>query len=140
MSLTTAARSLIGKPFRHRGRGPKYFDCAGVVKESYRLNGVELPDFLLYGKEPHDDGLINRVTEALGEPVAVAPVRVEQLRVGDVVVSRFAVQPHHVAILCDYFLGGLSRVHACGHNGRVIEQRLSPDMIHQITHVFRRPL
>lgn len=138
--LVTAARTLLGKPFRHRGRGPKFYDCAGVIKQAYRLCGVEMPDFLLYGREPHDDGLVRYVTAALGEPVSVSPVRELSLRPGDVVVVRFDVQPHHLVMVTDYPLGGLAMLHSCGHNGRVIEHRMAQDHIKRITHVFRRPV
>lgn len=140
MSLVAAARTLLGKPFRHRGRGPKYFDCAGAVKEAYRLNGVDLPDFLLYGREPHDDGLIRYITKALGDPIALAPVVERKLKPGDVIVVRFDIEPHHVAMVTDYPFGGLAMLHACGHNNKVIEHRMAPDHIRRITHVFRRPV
>lgn len=138
--LVAAARTLLGKPFRHRARGPHYYDCAGTIKEPYRLNGVHLPDFKLYGREPHDDGLVTYVTAALGDPVAVSPVRAEQLQPGDVIIVRFDISPHHLAWVTDYPHGGLAMLHACGHNNKVIEHRLAPDQIKRITHVFRRPV
>lgn len=35
---------LIGKPWRHRGRGPDAYDCYGLLREIYRRQGIELPD------------------------------------------------------------------------------------------------
>lgn len=29
--LVKAARKYLGYPFRHRARGPRYFDCAGLL-------------------------------------------------------------------------------------------------------------
>lgn len=139
--LVKAARSLIGVKFRHRGRSEKSgLDCAGAAKLAYAKCGIDLPDYVLYGIEPHLDGLVTHVTKALGDPIATAPVRENFLQEGDVVLLRFAVQPHHVGILGDYVFGGLSLIHADGHNGMVIEHRLSPDFVKRITHVFRRPV
>lgn len=115
-------------------------DCAGLGVMIYRDVGVNLPDFRLYGREPNKDGLVKYVTAALGNPVAVAPVRESQLQVGDVIVMRFKVEPHHVAIVGDYVFGGFSMIHADGHSKKVIEHRLAPDHVKRITHVFRRPV
>lgn len=139
MALYEAAQTFLGTPFRHRGRG-HYLDCAGLGKAAYAKLGVELPDFLLYGREPHKDDLIRYVVKALGEPVALAPVRVWNLQPDDVVVMRFNVEPHHIAVLGPYPYGGLAMIHADGHTNRVVEHRLSSDMIKRITHVFRRPV
>ena len=138
--LVTAARDRIGTRFRHRARNSKYVDCAGLGVLIYKDCGVTLPDFRLYGREPVRDGLVSRITEALGQPVAVAPVRVSDLQVGDVIVLRFEVEPHHVALVADYLFGGFSLIHADGHTGKVIEHRLAPDHVARITHVFRRPV
>lgn len=139
-NLVAAARSHLGVRFRHRGRNKKGLDCAGLAWLAYADCGVVLPDFRLYGREPVRDGLTERVAEALGQPVAVAPVRASDLQVGDVLVLRFDVEPHHVGIVGDYLLGGFSLIHADGHTGKVIEHRLAPDHIERITHVFRRPI
>lgn len=137
-AMVESARKYLGVKFRHRGRTPRGLDCAGLPWLAYKDLGVEMPDFRLYGPEPHNDGLIHYITKAAGEPVHVAPVRAADLQVGDVVVIRFEVEPHHVGIIGDYPLGGFSLLHADGHYGRVIEQRLPDDMIERITHVFRR--
>lgn len=141
-ALVAAARSLRGVRFVHRGRTRRGLDCAGMVKVAYQICGVELADFVLYAKEPsaHGPGLTAYMVQALGDPVAVGPVRAGQLQVGDVLVMRFEVEPHHVAIVTDYPFGGFALIHACGHNKKVIETRLAPDMVKRITHVFRRPV
>lgn len=141
--LADAASAYIGVPFRHRGRSRLGVDCVGLGVLSYADCGVAVPDFRLYGREPHRDGLTARMAAALGEPVRVAPVSLGELVDGDVVVMRFAVQPHHVAIVGQRDYGGtpaLTLIHADGEVGRVHEQRLTPDMAARITHVFRRPV
>lgn len=139
-ALVESARKYLGVKFRHRGRSPRGLDCAGLPWLAYKDCGVDLPDFRLYGPEPHNDGLIRHITAALGDPVCVAPVRPADLQAGDIAVIRFEIEPHHVTIVTDYPLGGFAVLHADGHYGKVIEHRLSTDMIDRITHVFRRPV
>lgn len=139
-ALVDAARKYLGVPFRHRGRGSK-LDCVGLGVRVYQDCGVEVPDFLHYGREPFKDGLVERITAALGEPVALAPVRQSDLQVGDVILLKFYRDPHHVALVSDYpHAGAFAMIHADGHNGCVIEHRLAPDHLARITHVFRRPV
>lgn len=138
--LSIAARRYLGVRFRHRGRTYRGLDCAGLGWLAYADCGVSLPDFQLYGREPHKDGLTRRIAEVLGDPVSVVPVKRSDILVDDVVVMRFEHEPHHVAIVGDYVLGGLSLIHADGMAGKVIEHRLADDHIQRITHVFRRPV
>lgn len=140
-TLADAARAYIGTRFRHRGRNKKGLDCAGLVKLAYADCGFDAPDFLLYGAEPHRDGLTKHVTAALGEPVLVAPVNHADLLPDDVLVIAFDHEPHHLAIVGSHNYGdqqALTMIHACGWNKRVLEQRLTPDV--RITHVYRRPV
>lgn len=140
-TLAHAARRYLNTPFRHRGRTPRGLDCAGLAWIAYQDCGHELPDFRLYSREPNENGdLVAHITAALGEPVAIAPVRTDDLQAGDVIVMRFEVEPHHVAIVGDYPLGGFSMIHADGHSGRVLEHRMAADHLDRITHVFRRPV
>lgn len=135
--LADAARRYLGVKWRHRGRSPHAVDCAGVGILAYRDCGIELPDYVLYGREPHHDGLIKYLTAALGNPM---PAGTEPLD-GDVIVFRFVREPHHVAIVGDAYYGdtkALNIIHSDGQVGRVIEQRLTPDMIQRITHVYRK--
>lgn len=138
-NFVSAARRYLGTKFKHRGRTERGLDCAGLAWIAYRDCGLELPDFRKYGREPHNDGLVTHIKQALGEPVAVAPVRRSDLCVGDVIVVRFEVEPHHVAIVTDYPYGGFAMLHACGHNDKVIEHRLADDHVARVTHVFRMP-
>jgi cell wall-associated NlpC family hydrolase len=139
-ALVTAARRYKGVRFRHRGRTERGLDCVGLGILAYRDCGVSLPDFLLYSTEPSAMGpvLEHHLTAALGRPLYLAPVRAAQLQPGDVIALRFAQAPHHVGIVGDYRFGGLSLIHAHGHTGRVVEQRLADDIVHRITHVYRR--
>lgn len=142
-ALADAARGYIGVRFRHRGRNRLGLDCVGLAVAAYADCGISLPDFRLYGREPHRDGLVARVSEALGEPVSVAPVTRACLMDGDVIVVRYEVQPHHVAVLGEKDYGGikaLTLIHSEGVHGEVLEQRLTDDVISRITHVYRKPV
>ena len=141
-ALVDAARRWIGVPFRHRGRTRRGVDCVGLVVMAYSDADIQLPDFRLYGREPHRDGMIQHMTAALGDAVSVAPVSESNLQPGDVLAIRYLSEPHHAAVvgLRDY--GGrpaLTMIHAEGIHGAVLEQRLTPDIIDRITHVFRKP-
>lgn len=141
--LADAARQFIGVPFRHRGRTARGLDCVGLGIAAYATCGISVPDFLLYGREPFKDGLVSRMKLALGEPLKVAPVSMGDLHDGDVVLIRYLKDPHHMAIIGSRAYGiaeELTMIHAEGVHGRVLEQRLTPDVVERVTHVFRRPV
>lgn len=141
-ALADSARRWIGVPFRHRGRTRRGVDCVGLVVMAYSDAGIQLPDFRLYGREPHRDGMIQHMRAALGDPMAIAPVSMANLQAGDVIAIRYLSEPHHVAVLGMRHYGSqpaLTMIHAEGIHGEVLEQRLTPDVISRITHVFRKP-
>lgn len=140
-AVVAAARAYLGTPFVHRGRTRRGLDCVGLAWCAFRDAGVVLEDYRLYGREPlQQDGLVDRIERAMGAPAKVAPVRPADLQAGDVIVQRFVHEPHHVSIVAPYRFGGWAVIHACGQSARVVEHRLSDDMIARITHVFRRPV
>lgn len=112
-------------------------DCAGLAWCAARDAGLALPDFRLYGREPHAGKLIETMEAAMGAAVLTAPVARADLRVGDVLVVRYRIEPHHIGIATDYMFGGLGVIHSDGHNNKVVEHRLTDDMVTRITHVFR---
>ena len=142
-AVMEAARGFIGVPWRHRGRNRLGIDCAGLCWAAYHAAGVTLPDYRLYGREPHRDGLVAHTAAALGDPVMVAPVDAGAMMPGDVLVMRFTREPHHMGVVGVRDYGGtpaLTLIHADGDVGLVHEQRMTPDMVARITHVFRRPV
>ena len=134
--IVHAARQYSGVKFRHRGRSSVGLDCAGLVWRAYHDCGVDLPDFRLYGPEPHRDGLTRHVTAALGEPVLCAPVRESGLSDGDVVIMRFRREPQHMGICV-----GDGMVHALHGFGvrKVVEHRLGETWLRRIVAVYRMP-
>lgn len=139
-TLSDSAREYLGVRFRHRGRSRNGLDCAGLVWVAYRDISVVLPDFNLYGREPHKNGLVRHAIEALGQPTHTCPVRMSDLRCNDVIVIRYGKDPHHLAILGSHNYSGieaLTLIHASGWDNKVLEHRLTSDIVRDITHVFR---
>lgn len=140
-----AARRYLGVPFRHRGRRPDRLDCVGLVWRAYLDCGVSLEHRTDYGREPQHERFLREIEAAMGPAVAHGPISARALaggavQVGDMVTLRTLRHPHHVALVGDYPMGGLSLIHASGEHGRVVEHRLSPEYAARITHVFRRPV
>ena len=136
--LADAARAYLGVPFRHRGRG-RTLDCAGLVVRACADVGYPMQDQKHYGREPVNDGLVEAAIRAFGEPVHVSPVRLPDLRPDDILLIRYDIHPHHAMIVGEAPYGGLTVIHADGHNGKVIEHRIDEKLAADITHVFRRP-
>lgn len=141
--LVMRARTYIGTAYRHRGRTARGLDCAGLPWLCYADEGVLLPDLTRYGREPHQDGLMRAVVDALGEPVwrgHGCPRDV--LAVGDVPVLAFVREPHHLAIVGEDEMFGLSLIHADGTLGvsKVVEHGISQHFLDMIVAVCRRPV
>lgn len=142
-ALVEACRRYKGVKFRHRGRTAYSLDCAGLPWRAYADLGVVLPDVKVYGRDPSADeqSLPERVAEALGAPVRVAPVSLSDLHVGDVVIRKYEIYPHHIMVIGNApYAGALTAIHACGLEGKVVEHRLDERHVAAITHVFRRPV
>jgi hypothetical protein len=131
-AFIAAARSLVGKDFAHRGRGPEKFDCLGVVDFSLRALGYDTQDERLYGRRPEPDAgkLRGAMAAHFGDPVA-------SLAPGCVVTMQWHGVPNHVAVVGDYYLGGLSLIHALALEGRVVETRLASPWDRRIHEVWR---
>lgn len=122
--IVSAARMLIGTPYLHQGRvpGPQGgTDCIGVpVMVAWMRKIKPLSwDVTGYRRLPDGYSLMRRLREEMG-----AEVGIDQMQPGDVAVFDWGRFPHHVGILGDYHLGGLSLIHADNVSLRVIEQRL----------------
>lgn len=128
------ARELIGKPFRHRGRGPTHYDCAGVIVHAYARAGVLLRDLAYYGREPARDGLREAVRANFGDPLPIGAM----VQPGDVMLMRFNREPHHLAIIGDARKGiGLTMIHSYGEVGRVVEHNIDAMWADRVLEVYR---
>lgn len=142
--LVGQARTYLDVPYKHRGRSRMAVDCAGLLVLCHADLGDSVPDIKRYGREPHKDGLMAGVIAALGYPVwtgrpgSVVPR--ELLQPGDEVVMRFVREPHHLGIIGDDKIHGLSLIHCYGDIGRVVEHGLDLTWQKKICAVFRKPL
>lgn len=131
-ALIAACRSQMGKPFGHMKRGPRQFDCAGLLLWAMASIGRPVNDIAVYGREPHKDGLRENMIFNLGPPVPK-----ESMRAGDMVLMRFDGEPRHVGLLTDHPAGGLALIHTHAHIKRVSEHRLDAYWAGCITEVWR---
>jgi hypothetical protein len=142
MRLSEQAKTYLGVPYRHRGRKPSGLDCAGLPWRCYADLGHVLPDIRNYGREPHKDGLMQACIDALGEPVWTGKgCRISDLRVDDVAVLAFTLEPHHLGVVGQGEFG-LSIIHADGTLGvsKVVIQRFTPERLKQVVAIFRKPV
>lgn len=143
MRLDDYARKYLGTPFKHRGRDPRGLDCAGLVWRAYFDAGLTMPDLARYGREPNRQGrMMAVVREALGEPVWQGRGARQVIQPGDVLVMRFEIEPHHMAIAAPDAMYGMGMIHADGTPGvrRVVEHGMMDLHFDRVLAVFRRPV
>lgn len=124
MAIVEAARALLGTPYGHQGRVPGLqgrVDCIGVPVLVAWATGVKPPVWNVTGYRPIPDGhtLLRRLRSEMGPEVAW-----DNLKPGDLALIDWGQFPHHVVIIGDYHLGGLSMIHADNIHRKVIEHRL----------------
>lgn len=132
MGFIAAARSLVGVPFKHRGRSERGIDCLGVVAYALRAVGREPADERLYERNPSADAprLRASLVAHFGEPVAA-------LMPGCVVSMQWHGLENHVAVVGKYPTGGLSLIHATAADGRVIETRYAEPWTRRVLEAWR---
>lgn len=92
--LASAARNLVGTPFRLHGRDPlSGLDCIGVAEAALRASGVpaRLPN--RYTLRSRDLPALSDITAGLGLGVIKGPIEP-----GDVILLRPHPCQHHLAI------------------------------------------
>lgn len=115
------ARSLIGVPYRHRGRQPQHsLDCVGVLAVTLRSHDLcshDLPDYAAWRT---DDTLIRELDACL---IRAGDDDLEEVLHGFVV--GFAIGRHHMHVgVAVPHATGTGMVHACLRRGKVIEHVL----------------
>lgn len=126
--MASAARSLIGVPFRHRGRTRAGLDCAGVVWLARKMAFGLKEDDRAYPPRPTSQMVLDRIS------AHAQRVSLREAAPGDVVVLRFGSFATHLGILT-----AESVVHAV-HVGGVIETSRAELLAQRsIMAVFRMP-
>lgn len=121
MNPADVARRYIGTAYHHQARKPGVgMDCVGLLICVARDLGHVPPDFDItgYRRVPDGHSLMRHMHEQFTE------IPRAEMAPGDYVCIAYDRHPHHVGILGDYHLGGLSLIHADSKIGAVVEQRL----------------
>lgn len=118
--VVAAARGWLGVPFAHQGRSRDGVDCAGLAVRIAHELALSAFDATGYRRLPAGVG---------GEKIEdicrreMRPVDPGLLEPGDVALFLIGRRPRHLAVVGDYFAGGLSIIHAYEPAGRVVENR-----------------
>lgn len=118
--VVAAARGWLGVPFRHQGRTRDGIDCGGLAIRIASELGLSSFDVSGYRRLPAGAGGIT--IEGICER-EMCRVGVRELAPGDVALFLVGRRPRHLAVLGDYYAGGLSMIHAYEPAGRVVETR-----------------
>ena len=135
--VVKAARGWLGTPYLHQGRLKGIgVDCAGLIIAVARELGLLPPEFDVTGYSRQPDGqLLSHCDRHMR--------RVDEPQPGDVLITRFDIDPCHLGFAADYHIPGhLSMIHAlCARSGRgkVIEQRIDASMRRRLVAVYRLP-
>lgn len=132
--VVSAARSLLGVPWRHQGRTNAAVDCLGLLVMVARQLGCPAPDDAAYGRIPDGEQLLAEMRRwMLAEPVGTPA------RPGHIVSLRVGLNPHHAGIVSQYRYGGLSLIHGDSKAGEVTEHRLTRKWAADIVELYRLP-
>lgn len=105
---------LIGVPFAYNGRDPqKALDCYGLLKELYKRDGVDLPDYVTHSEAPESIAAIMVTGRELWRRTPLAPGRLLLIRLG--------IYYWHVG----YYLGDDEFIHTSLSTGGVCIERYS---------------
>ena len=110
MTPVEIARSWIGTPWHHQGRGPVALDCIGLLVKCFPVE-----DRFDYDRNPRAGTLESEVERQFGAPVS-------DMRAGDVVLLAFPRVIRHVGIVADYYRGGLSLIHTWNGGPRCVTE------------------
>ena len=84
-------QSLLGRQWRYG-----VFDCFTLIRDFFKLQGVELPDF----ERPSDLETCDSIFLEQAERIGFKPVQYESRRPGDVLIMSLGTkEPMHAAIL-----------------------------------------
>ena len=106
-AVVSAARSMLGTPWKHQGRSTRKVDCVGLVyvvaeKIGALPEGVVIPP---YRREP--DGSVQSYFEKYMDRVSRT-----NLKPGTVLLHSFAGSPFHASIVVDPDAGAIIHAYA----------------------------
>lgn len=131
-TLIATARSFLGTPFRHQGRGPQGVDCVGLLVCIARSLDLPHDDVTGYTRRAEGIGFLEHFRGQLMElPLSAA-------RQGDVLVFVETVYPCHTGLLSDRH-GTPHLIHAHAPRRKVIEEPYAPAWQAKARFAFRFP-
>lgn len=122
-------REYINIPFEEHGRGWDGCDCWGLVVLFYRDMGVDLPEFVGQYQSTTDRENIEKLTSQERETWE----RVEEPKVGDVVLVNIYKQPVHTGI----YIGGNKMLHVMRGRQSCVENLNDPEWRNRIEGFYR---
>ena len=110
--IVLAARSMLGVPFKHRGRNRSGVDCAGLVVVVARECGIKIKDFNGYGEIPKLSHILPNIE------LNAAKILTKDARAGDILLTVVDGRPQHLAIHCGELV-----IHCNSKRNKVVECR-----------------
>ncbi len=114
--IVTAARALIGVPWRHQGRTLRGLDCIGLLVEVAKTLGVHYVDRTDYSRDPTHHALLDHLRQFTTFCLPSAE------KTGLIGVFRQSSLPCHVGIFATDATGATTLIHTLAPVRKVIEQ------------------
>lgn len=135
--IVAEARSWLGVPWRHQGRGRRGVDCAGLVACVGLALGLTDYDTAAYARRPEGGAFLEHFRRAgRAKPLA-------SMLPGDVLVFRGDVYPCHCGVLAERAYGRgrpvPTVVHAHALRRRVVEEPLAGEWRGRLLLCFAYP-
>lgn len=129
------AKSQIGQPYRHQGRGRGGFDCAGILVAFGVQAGMynESKEDLRYTTHPETFSLKDKLEHHMER------IPRKELAPGDVVLFKLTRLPQHVGIVFQYSEQSLGIIHTYETVGRVVAHRLNKVWEDRIVACYKLP-
>lgn len=129
--IILAARSALGVPFKHQGRGLSGLDCVGLPLFVADRLGIKYTDVSGYARRPSGGKLEATFDEHVASGILLR-VLPSDMQAGDFLMMRFGGEPQHLAIYT-----GENIIHSYQAVGKVCEHRLDDKWSARIVRVYR---
>jgi cell wall-associated NlpC family hydrolase len=131
--VVAAARGWLDTRWLHQGRTRSGVDCVGlvvVVAAQARGSAFDVRD---YARIASDERML-----AVCDALLIRRTTLAEMQPGDVVVMHYNEQ-RHMGIVTPYHWGGLGLIHAYAPARKVVETRLSEDILARVLAAYRWP-
>jgi cell wall-associated NlpC family hydrolase len=132
-AIVEAARSRVGTPYRHQGRGPHHYDCVGLLIDVAHELGLTSFDTASYGRRPNVEEFTRFMRES-----GCTRLAMEELAHGDILRMAYDKWPVHTGIFVRTDRG-FSVIHAFLPYRKVVEEDLTEQVWARVNAVWRFP-